>query len=100
MSDAVYRERAHLVAHLATIYPSTIGHTDPAEPEWAVVVVETPTGQMSWHVSPVDLDLFRHVTRSTVSTWDGHTTDEKYERLRRLIGGLLTVTAEIGAKDA
>lgn len=95
MTDAVYRERAHLVAHLATVYPSTIGPHDPNWPEWSVVIIDTPTGQMSWHVAPTDLDLFRHVATSTINTWDGHTTEEKYERLRRLIGAQLTVTMEV-----
>lgn len=79
--DSVYRERAHLVAHLAASYPSTIGHHDPAEPEWAVVIVDLPSGQASWHVAPEDMDLFAHVARSDVSAWGGHTTEEKYARL-------------------
>jgi len=85
LSDTVYRERAHLVAHLAAIYPSHIGPNDPSEPDWAVLTLETPTGQMSWHISPEDVDLFSHVPTTTDErAWDGHTTDEKYERLRRL----------------
>jgi hypothetical protein len=82
--DSVYRERAHLVAHLAAIYPSVIGYDDPTEPDWAVVYVKTVQGQMSWHISPDDMDLFTHVPRGGVITFDGHTTEEKYERLRRL----------------
>ena len=78
--DNVYRERAHLVAHLAAVYPSRIGYTDPSEPEWAVVSISLPTGQVTWHVAPDDMDLFTHV-RSGVEAWDGHTTDEKYARL-------------------
>lgn len=87
--DSVYRERAHLVAHLAALYPSVIGYNDPAEPDWPVVYVKTPEGQLSWHISPEDVDLFGHVTfgnlvsRQTV-TWDGHSTEEKYARLDRL----------------
>ncbi|MFE4420442.1 hypothetical protein [Streptomyces sp. NPDC056817] len=81
MSDSVYRERAHLVAHLAAIYPSTIGYHDPDEPDWAVVIVDLPTGQASWHVAPDDMDLFEGVARSEINTWDGHTTEEKYARL-------------------
>lgn len=79
--DSVYRERAHLVAHLAAGYPSTIGYHDPTEPDWAVVIIDLPTGQASWHVSPDDMDLFGHVARSDINTWDGHSTDEKYQRL-------------------
>lgn len=89
MTDTVYRERAHLVALLATAYPSHIGYNDPAEPEWAVITVEGPTGQMTWHVAPDDLDLFRHVRQTTAkdAPWDGHSNGKKYERLRRIIDG-------------
>jgi FtsP/CotA-like multicopper oxidase with cupredoxin domain len=87
--DSVYRERAHLVAHLAALYPSVIGYNDPNEPDWAVVFVKTPEGQLSWHVAPDDMDLFTHVAFGNlisrqVVTWDGHTTEEKYARLDRL----------------
>lgn len=84
--DGAYRERAHLVALLASLHPSHIGHTDPAAPDWAVVVVETPAGQLSWHIAPRDMDLFTHVrpTDRVCRGWDGHTTDEKYERVRQL----------------
>lgn len=84
--DGAYRERAHLLAHFAALYPSHIGPTDPQAPEWPVLTVETPAGQMSWHIAERDLDLFEHVqpTGPEHRGWDGHTTEEKYERLRRL----------------
>lgn len=79
--DEIYHERAHLVAHLATVYPSVLVHrADPDAPDWPVLFINLPTGQVSWHVNPEDLDLFQHVTVGT-ETWDGHTTDEKYARL-------------------
>lgn len=84
--DATYRERAHLVAHLAALHPSHIGRTDPTTPDWAVVTVETPAGQMTWHIAERDIDLFTHVqpTNRICRGWDGHTTDEKYARMRDL----------------
>lgn len=81
--DSVYRERAHLVAHLAALYPSAFG-VDPAEPDWAVLYVQTPEGQLSWHISSDDMDLFPHVSPVHHVTWDGHTTEEKYARLDAL----------------
>lgn len=78
---AIYRERAHLVAHLAALYPSHIGHTDIDEPEWAVVTISLPTGQATWHVAPDDMDLFGHVRTDISEPWDGHTTEQKYARL-------------------
>jgi len=80
----IYRERAHLVAYLAAVYPSEIAYSDPAEPNWAVVMIETPQGQLSWHIAPDDMDLFDHVSRNDLYVWDGHTTEQKYERLRKL----------------
>lgn len=85
----IYRERAHLVAHLASLYPATIGHTDPDEPRWNVVTIETPAGQTSWHIADADADLFDHLwwPGPDDAPWDGHTTDEKYARLRKLTEG-------------
>ncbi|WP_328721763.1 hypothetical protein OHT52_21230 [Streptomyces sp. NBC_00247] len=93
-TGAVYRERAHLVAYLAALHPSRIGHTDPAAPEYAVVTVETSAGQMTWHIAPRDMDLFAHVraTASTDPVWDGHTTEQKYARLRDLTQGHVNAT--------
>lgn len=79
---ALYRERAHLVALLAAQYPATIGYTDPETPEWAVVTVILPAGgQVTWHISPDDVDLFDHVEQRDIP-WDGHDTAEKYARVR------------------
>ena len=44
---------------------------DPSEPEWPVLFIELPTGQVSWHMP-------QHAR-----PWDGHTTDEKFERIAR-----------------
>lgn len=88
---AAYRERAHLVAFLTVLYPSVIiTDGDPDAPGWALVYVDSPTGQLSWHLSGDDLDLFPHVQRVETSavTWDNHTTDEKYARIRQLTADL------------
>lgn len=81
-TSAVYRERSHLVAHLAAIYPSCVG-VDEREPEWPVIYILLPSGdQVSWHVSSADMDLFAHVKEGQMQ-WDGHDTEEKYRRLDR-----------------
>lgn len=82
--DEVYSERSRLVAFLAALYPSALG-TDPTEPDWPVVYVDTPAGQLSWHIAPADVRFFAHVPRNESVVWDGHTTPEKYERLQQLI---------------
>jgi hypothetical protein len=87
MTDAVYRERAALVAHLAALYPAVIVRNgDPADdPDWPLIYIDTPTGQMSWHLTQGDLDLFPHVPIVAEGPeWDRHTTEEKYRRLAAL----------------
>jgi hypothetical protein len=43
-------------------------------PHWPVAFIELPTGQCSWHLPEFP------------DEWDGHTTEEKHERIRRFIG--------------
>lgn len=84
MTIALYRERAHLVALLAGFFPSVIVF-QPDDPDRPIVYVHTPEGQLSWHLSKSDLDLFEHVTivqpSDARAAWDGHTTEEKYARI-------------------
>lgn len=83
--NAAYRERAHLVALLAAIYPSEMHENPDADyDDWPIVMVQTPAGQMAWHLAPNDVDLFDHVKFETTAEWDEHTTDEKYARIRKL----------------
>lgn len=81
--DGIYRERAHLLALLATHYEAYM-QTDQDSPAWPVLYLLLPTGQATWHISAADLDLFAHVPVIPHLTWDGHTTDEKYERVDKL----------------
>jgi hypothetical protein len=81
--DKAYGERAHLVAYLAACYPSAIDDGDDHDPDWPVIAITTPSGQMTWHIALGDLDAFDHIPGGSVE-WDGHTTEEKYRRLARL----------------
>jgi hypothetical protein len=82
----VYTERAVLVSFLCQLYPSVMSYNDPAEPDWAVVYIDTPAGQLSWHIAPKDVMLFAHISppvdaNDRRARWDGHTTRQKYLRL-------------------
>lgn len=80
-TEIVYRERHHLIAHLAAIYPSVmVPGSDPDEPDWPVLYMTLPSGQVSWHIAPADMDLFGHVPAGKAE-WDGHDVVEKYGRL-------------------
>lgn len=85
MSDCtpVYRERAYLLALLATHYPAHL-QPDPAEPDWPVLHLQLPTGQCTWHIGEADLDLFTHVRTDRHEAWDGHSTEEKHRRIAGL----------------
>jgi hypothetical protein len=79
--DDVYRERQHLVSNLSAKHPSgLVSSVDEDGVTWPIVYIELPTGQVSWHISDVDLDLFSHVPYRDIK-WDGHNTSEKYRRL-------------------
>jgi len=105
--DQAYWERNQLVAALSKIYPATLGKhpiSDKSwDKEWRNIVYITipvrcmPRGfapecyqaygvqelQLSWHIHNDDTVYFKHLKRD-LTKWDGHTTDEKYERLKFL----------------
>ncbi|MET8765504.1 hypothetical protein [Streptomyces sp. NPDC004658] len=88
--DGAYRERAQLLAWLAALHPATAVITPAAdidgEDGWQLLYLVAGGWQMSWHIHPRDADLFRHVTAVEPSDpraqWDGHSTEQKYERIR------------------
>ena len=86
--DLAYRERNRLVAFLAKLFPSYLARETDSylnfyNIHW-IVYIETPQGQLSWHIPDIDLFLFEKVKRIENYEWDNHTTDEKYERLSKL----------------
>jgi hypothetical protein len=101
--DKAYSERARLVAYLAACYPSEIVPAESDSGAWFLVFVTTPAGQMSWHLHEDDLDLFEPLLNApeTGIEWDGHSTEQKYERLAELTdriargGGFAGVVAAV-----
>jgi hypothetical protein len=85
--DVAYRERNKLIRFLAAIYNAGIKRTeiDGWDPKWAgCVYIDTPEGQMSWHYSDEEAPLFADLPPYE-REWDGHTTEQKYERLATLV---------------
>jgi hypothetical protein len=76
-----YSERASLVAFLSRVFESHWSF-DPKEPDFPVVCIHTPEGQMAWHIAPADVDFFDLL--SAPDHYDGHSTKAKYDRLSRL----------------
>lgn len=81
--DDVYRDRNLLACALVeSVGQGTMGGWTPAEEapdDWAIVWVETPHGQLSWHV-PRDMATSL-VTRNDGYDYDGHSRTVKNDRL-------------------
>lgn len=81
----VYNERDRLVALISSIYPSYIAIDESAEDGFKnVVYIDSPKGQLSWHIADKEVELFSHLSVKD-NNWDGHTTEEKYERIAEII---------------
>ena len=90
--DAAYAERNKLVAALAHIFPAGVAKTaiEGWDAEWHnCVYIDTPVGQLSWHYHDSQAMAFMDLPPYP-GKWDGHTTEEKYERLAKL--GELDIT--------
>ena len=89
--DGAYRERAHLLAWLAFLH-APVSVLAPAididDDGWHLLFLTVAGRQLSWHIAPRDVELFNHVERVEWSdpraAWDGHTTDDKYQRIRTM----------------
>ena len=90
----VYRERDLCVALAANLafrmgWPCGMSrHSEDDgnwDPRWMnIVFIDTPTGQVSWHIHDSEWHLFEALPRYA-KPWDGHTTDEKYLRIGRIV---------------
>jgi hypothetical protein len=92
----VYFERNHCVALIATLAHERgwpVGRKVPLSFEdWAsegwpkdedplnCIYIDLPAGQVSWHYLDKDAWLFAHLPLYG-GRWDGHTTEEKYQRV-------------------
>lgn len=82
-NDATYEERNRVVALLASLFPAVRCKTsiDGWLDDWhGCVYISLPTGQVSWHYHDSQAQLFAHVPEGSI-TWDGHSTEEKYQRI-------------------
>lgn len=80
--DGVYEDRNLLACALAqaTDAPSGWKPDEESPDEWAIVWIETPKGQVSWHV-PQEMAAF-YVSPLAHSEYDGYDRTEKNERLQ------------------
>jgi len=84
--DEAYRQRNHLVAALARLYPSGIAQTEIEgwDPEWhGCVYIMLPTGQISYHYHDSQAFLFADLPE-WFGGWDGHDKETVHARLMGL----------------
>lgn len=79
--DSVYRDRNLLACALAQATQAPSGwKPDPESPnEWAIVWIETPMGQVSWHVSREMAEAL--APRQQDVEYDGYSREVKNDRL-------------------
>ena len=88
--DAAYLDRNLVVALLARFcstnqWPTWTAPADDAEPGFSrVVFIETPEGQISYHY-PDELEPLFAPVPVRGNPYDGHSTEEKRERLKAVI---------------
>lgn len=83
--DAAYSERNQLVALLASMFPAGVAKTaiEGWDEAWhGCVYIDFPWGQASWHYHDSQAEMFHHLPQY-LGSWDGHTTDQKYEMIGR-----------------
>lgn len=59
-------------------------HVDPGDPDWVVVFIGLPTGQVSWHISRKEYKAYfpDYIPVAGRNPWDGHSTETKNARIQ------------------
>lgn len=97
--NGAYMERAKVLRMALAVDLTRIFHsvvmtpaTDVQEPGWWIIFLHSESGQMSWHLSPEQAELFDFVERvkptDPRAVWDNHTTEQKYQRIDDLVAFL------------
>lgn len=89
--DGAYAERNKCVVGLALLardlgFKVGLARHPEEDTEWEddwrnIVVIELPTGQLTWHFHDSEMHMLYSFCRLEGHEWDGHTTEEKYRRL-------------------
>jgi hypothetical protein len=85
--DQAYWERNQLVCYLSKLFPSWIEYHPEQDIKWEkdwqnIVFIKFPEGIFSWHIHISEIFDFGHLRVFQGNSWDGTTTDEKYNKLK------------------
>lgn len=91
-SDAnnLIMERAIIISLLTYFVPAVLSPRVTDESGWDrgegwVVYLSLPTGQVSWHIRDDHKSWFDHLKVVNINPWDGHDTEEKWNRICSII---------------
>ncbi|MDD4273328.1 MAG: hypothetical protein PHG14_06320 [Desulfobacter postgatei] len=71
------------LARLAQKHGYNVGiQIDPEQPDWPVLLIDLPTGQVSWHLPKAELC---GEWPDYIKKWDGHDSALKRQRIKRFI---------------
>ena len=83
--DDAYLDRNMAVQAFALLAQKagyTVGvKEDPKNPEWPILYIDLPTGQVSWHLPRHEIIPLWPYMPIYQAEWDGHDTEEKRTRL-------------------
>ncbi len=85
--NQAYVERDMCVAFICLLAHKlgwNVGLKQGDDPNWPLVFVDSPLGQLSWHVKREELMFFPSLS-PYLADWDGHSSEEKYKRMRNLV---------------
>lgn len=93
MSEEIspYTERAHLLSLLTTQFAACRWYDENAEPGYRnVIAIILPIKDEeerwgAWHIHERDMPLFMNITEALPTTYDGHTTEQKYWAIGRYV---------------
>ncbi len=87
--DIAYWERDQLILFLTKLFPSHLEKHPIEDEKWPVelrniVMIETPKGQLAWHIHDKELNEFNHLKLKKGNTYDNHSIEDKYLRIKAL----------------
>ena len=85
--DLAYWERNQLVCYLSKCNPSWMEYHPEEDIEWDkdwrnIVFIHFPEGLFSWHIPKWEIPYFEHLNFKKGNSWNGETSEEKYNQLR------------------
>lgn len=85
--DLAYWERNQLILYLTKIFTAWKERHPISDEKWEddwrnIIFIQFPEGLFNWHIHDFEYEYFSHLNFKDGNSWDGKSTEEKYELLR------------------